>query len=54
MRTPSRIGLHIEVVISVLVGCIVGYSYASHTKGKIVGTYLRFKQSMLYKLGLYK
>lgn len=49
MRTPARVGPHNEDVISVLVGCLLGDAYASQTKGKIVGTHLRFKQSGRHK-----
>jgi hypothetical protein len=49
MRTPVIIGPHNEDVISVLVGCLLRDADASKTKGKIVGTHLRFKQSGRHK-----
>ncbi len=47
MRTSDRIGPHNLDVVSVLVG--LGDGYASQTKGKIVGTSFRFKQSGRHK-----
>ena len=49
MRTSDRIGPHNLDVVSVLVGCLLGDGYASQTKGKIVGTSFRFKQSGRHK-----
>lgn len=49
IKTSDRIGPHNKDVISVLVGCLLGDAYAYQTKGKIVGTSFRFKQSGRHK-----
>jgi hypothetical protein len=49
MKTSDRVGPHNKDVISVLVGCLLGDAYANQTKGKIVGTSFRFKQSGRHK-----
>ena len=49
MKTSDRIGPHNSDVISLLVGCLLGDAYAYQTKGKIIGTSFRFRQSSRHK-----
>lgn len=49
MSSQFRIGPHNSDVVSVLVGCLLGDAYASQSKGKIIGTCFRFKQSGRHK-----